>query len=265
MASRGAGDSSKPTEGLGKIVVRDVGIELVVAEIDLGTDGSNPASVSIDDTATNSDTLGKTQLVGSLLAESSDTLTSAGVFSVLKEYLLAFVLALMHATDEAGFAWVAQKSKREMEELAHHLINATHALEIVLDKIIQSNSVIKVLLPAFDTAIHADWDVSLLADGAAEAAVLVTSGDVGESITEIVKLGPFKQLCRHIVLEPKNFGDLHFDAHFASNIFQKIVVSVVDELGLLDRSVVKPQDNVSIIAIAFEVRPSNGNRLVGIG
>lgn len=68
MASRGASDGGKPAECLRKVVVRDAGIELVVAKIDLGAYGSNPPSVSIDDTATDSDALGETKLVSSLLA-----------------------------------------------------------------------------------------------------------------------------------------------------------------------------------------------------
>ena len=149
--------------------------------------------------------------------------------------------------------------------MAHHLINATHSLEVVLNKVIQANSVIEVLLPALYTAIHTDWDISLLADGAAEAAALVTRSNMGEGIAEVVKLGSCKELRRHVVLEPENLWDLHFDAHFASNVFEEVVVSAVDELGLLNRSVVEPQNDVSIIAIVLEVRPGNGDRLVGIG
>ncbi len=148
--------------------------------------------------------------------------------------------------------------------MAHHLIDASHAFEIVLNKVTETNSVIKVLLPALDTAIYTDRDVTLLADGAAEAAGLVTSSNVGKGIAEIVELGSCKELWRHVVLEPKNLRDLHFDTHFASDVSEQVVVSVIDELGLIDGTVVQPQNDVPVVSIVLEVGAGDGDWLVGI-
>lgn len=42
------------------------------------------------------------------------------------------------------------------------------------------------------------------------------------------------------------------------------MLSVVDLLGLFDRSVIEPQDDVAVIAIICEVWTGDGERLVGV-
>lgn len=149
--------------------------------------------------------------------------------------------------------------------MAHHLIDASHAFKIVFNQITQTNRVIKVFLPALDAAIHTNWDETLLADGAAKAATLISRSDMGEGISEIVELGSGEKLWGHIILEPENLGNFHFDAHFASDVSEEIVTCIVDELGLRDRSVVEPQNDIAVIAVVLEVRAGNGNRFVGVG
>lgn len=123
---------------------------------------------------------------------------------------------------------------------------------------------VKVLLPALDTAVHADGDVALLTDGAAEAAGLVASGQVGEGIRQVVKLAAGKEIGGHVVLEPEDLGDLHFDAHLAADVLEQLVLGGVDLFRLLDRAVVKPQDNVAIVAIVGEIGAGDGDGLVGV-
>ena len=61
----------------------EVGIQLIVTKINLGTDGSDPTSIGINDTTANSNAHGKTKLVGSLATEGAYELTSTKVSAVL--------------------------------------------------------------------------------------------------------------------------------------------------------------------------------------
>lgn len=149
-------------------------------------------------------------------------------------------------------------------EKAHHPIDTTHLLEFILGKISKANFVVKVLLPALDAAVDTNGDVALLTDDTAVAASLVASSQVCEGISKIVKLGTLKDLGRHVVLEPEHLGHLHLDAHLAANVLEKLVLGVVDLLGLLDRSMVKPQNDVPVVAVICKVRPCDGQRLIGI-
>lgn len=65
--------------------MRHTGVQLVTAKVDLGSDSANPASVGINDTASDGDALGKTELVGSLLAEGANTVASTGEYAVLEK------------------------------------------------------------------------------------------------------------------------------------------------------------------------------------
>jgi hypothetical protein len=147
---------------------------------------------------------------------------------------------------------------------AHHPVDASHALEIVFDKITEANIVVEILLPALDTTINTNGNVTLLADGAAEAAGLVASSNVSEGISQIVEFAASKELGRHVVLEPENLGDLHLDAHLAADVLEELMVGGVDLFRLLDGAVVEPQNNVAVVAIVVKVRACNGNGLVGV-
>ncbi len=155
-------------------------------------------------------------------------------------------------------------NREKKKERAHHPVNASHALEIILDEISEANLVVKIFLPALDAAINADGNVALLANGAAEAARLVAGSQVSKGIRQIVKLAAGKEIGRHVVLEPEDLGDLHLDAHLAANVLEQLVVGGVDLFRLLDRAVVKPQDNVAVVAIVGEVGAGDGNGLVGV-
>jgi hypothetical protein len=85
-----------------------------------------------------------------------------------------------------------------------------------------------------------------------------------QRIRQIIELAAIKELRWHVVLEPKNFGYLHFNAHLPSHISQEIVTGSVDLLGFFHWSVIQPEDDISIIAIIREVRTSDGNWFIGI-
>src|SRR5687768_17301762 len=114
---------------------------------------------------------------------------------------------------------------------AHHPVHATHALEVVLDQVAETNLLVKVLLPTLDTAINTNRDETLLTNGATEAPSLVASRQMGQSIRQIVKLALVPQLRRHVVLEPESLGDLHLDAHLATDVLEQLVTGRVDLLS----------------------------------
>lgn len=99
---------------------------------------------------------------------------------------------------------------------------------------------VKVFLPALDTAVYANGDETLLADGTAEAARLVTGSQMSKSVCQVIKLAAVEQLRGHVVLEPQNLGDLHLDAHLAANILEQLVAGSVDLVRFLDWTVIKP-------------------------
>lgn len=144
-------------------------------------------------------------------------------------------------------------------------MNTSHSLKVVLGQILEANRLKKVLLPALLTIVNADRDISLLADCAAEATGLITSGQVGKRVAQIVKLAAGKLLCRHIILEPKNLGDLHLDAHLATNIFEELVLGAVDQFSLVNGPVVEPENNVAVLAIVGELWASDGYGLIRVG
>lgn len=55
-------------------------------------------------------------------------------------------------------------------------MDATDALEIVLDQVPQTNRMVEVFLPSLDTSIYTDGNEALLADSAAVASGLIPSG-----------------------------------------------------------------------------------------
>lgn len=87
---------------------------------------------------------------------------------------------------------------------------------------------------------------------------------MGQSIGQVVELASGEQIGGHVVLQPQNLGNLHFDAHGATNIAQEVVTGGIDLVSLLDGSVVEPQNDVAIVAIVREVWAGDGYWLVGI-
>lgn len=87
---------------------------------------------------------------------------------------------------------------------------------------------------------------------------------MGQSIGQVVKLASLEQLGGHVVLEPENLGHFHLDAHSTSNVPQQVVTGVIDLLSLLHGAVVKPQDDIAIVAIVLEVRTGDRNRLISV-
>lgn len=158
----------------------------------------------------------------------------------------------------------ALESKGEKYEKAHHPIDTTHLFEIVLGKFAEANIMVEIFLPALDTAINAYRDKALLANNTAVATSFIASGQVCESICKIVELGTLEQLGRHVVLEPEDLGHLHLDAHLSADVFEELVLGVVDLLGLFNGPVVEPQNDVAVVTIVCEVRSGNGKRLVGV-
>lgn len=148
----------------------------------------------------------------------------------------------------------------------YHFINTTHSLEVVLADVAQANLSEEVFLPALDTAVNTHGDVSLLADGTAEATSLTSCSHVGESISQVVELALVEQFFGHVVLEPENLGDLHFNAHLSTDISEEVVVGGIDLLGLLNRPVVEPEDDIAVVAVLIvEFGARDTDRLVGLG
>lgn len=144
-------------------------------------------------------------------------------------------------------------------------MNTPHLLEVVFGQVTQANSLKEVFLPTLFTVVNTDGNVSLLTDGATKASGLIASSQVRKGIAQIVKLATGKLLSGHVVLEPKNLGDFHFNAHLATDIFKKLVLGAVDQFRLLNGAVVEPQDNVAVVAIVGKVRTGDGYRLIGVG
>jgi hypothetical protein len=147
---------------------------------------------------------------------------------------------------------------------AHHPVDSAHAFEVVLDQVIKPNGCVEVLLPALDTAVDTDWYETLLAYGAAKASRFVPGRQMGEGIAQIVELAAVEELGRHMVLQPQDLGDLHFNAHFATDISKEIVAGLIDLIRLIASSVVEPQNHVSCVAIVFKTGSGDGNWLVGV-
>lgn len=123
---------------------------------------------------------------------------------------------------------------------------------------------IKVLLPPLDAPVHPDGNIALLAHSTAETPRLGPRRHVRQRIRQIIKLAPVKQVGRHVVLEPKHLGHLHLDAHGAADVAQEVVARLVDGLGLGQRAVVQPQDDVAVVAVVGKVRAGHGDGLVGV-
>jgi len=147
----------------------------------------------------------------------------------------------------------------------YHPVDASHALEVVFCEVLEANFLEKVVLPALDTAVDTDRDKALLADDTAEAAGLTTSGNVCEGVGQIVELAPVEELLGHVVLEPKNLWNLHFNAHFTTDITKEVVVGGIDLVRLLLGTVVKPENDIAVVSVGIvKLGASDGDGLVGV-
>lgn len=146
---------------------------------------------------------------------------------------------------------------------ANHPVYTTHALEVIFAQFLQTNLLQEIVLPALNAAIYTNGHEALLADNTAEAASLVARGHVSQGVSQVVELALVEKLLRHVVLEPKDLGDFHLDGHLATNIAEEVVVGVVNLDCLVDWTVVQPQNDVAVVAVAVvEVGASDAHRLV---
>ena len=83
--------------------------------------------------------------------------------------------------------------------MKYYSIDSTYSLEVVFGQIAQPNLSQEILLPALHTAINTHGDISLLANDAAEASLLITSSYMLERVCEVVELTPVEQLRRHVI------------------------------------------------------------------
>lgn len=140
-------------------------------------------------------------------------------------------------------------------------MNSAYPLAVVLAQFLETNLDQEVLLPAFNTSIHADRNVSLLANGAAETPSLRACRQMRQGVGQIVEFACCKQLRGHVVLEPKDLGHLHLDTHLSADIAEKIVIGAIDLLHFIDRTMIEPENHIPLFL------PEAGrdrDRLIGI-
>jgi hypothetical protein len=135
--------------------------------------------------------------------------------------------------------------------MAYQAVDSSETSAVVFDQILKTNVFEEVLLPALLAAIDTDRDVALLADSRTEAASILASSHLSQSIAQIVEVAFRKQLWGHVVLQPQDLGHLHLNAHRATDITKEVVLGGIDLLGLLDGTVVEPQDDVSVVAVCI--------------
>lgn len=85
MTSRSSSDSCQATERLRHVVLCGTRIQLTRSKVNLGSNGTNPASICINDTASNCNTSWQAKLVASLLTQSAAKLSGTEIFSVLSD------------------------------------------------------------------------------------------------------------------------------------------------------------------------------------
>jgi hypothetical protein len=115
----------------------------------------------------------------------------------------------------------------------HLSLNAAHAPEVVFTQVLKADFSQEVGLPTLHAAINTDRHIALLADHGAVASLFVSSGNMGESICQVVKLAFVEDLLWHMILQPKGFGDFHFNGHLPTDIAEEIVPRSIDLLRLL--------------------------------
>lgn len=87
MAGRSSSNGGKTGEGLRDVVLIGARVEIPVWQANLGSDSTNPTSIGIDDTSTDSDTSGKTEVSSSFFAKSANLVTSSVVLSILRNWV----------------------------------------------------------------------------------------------------------------------------------------------------------------------------------
>lgn len=115
---------------------------------------------------------------------------------------------------------IGRRNILDIKKQAHHLVDATHTLEISLYQVMKTNLGQKVFLPAFHGAIHANGDIPLFASHTTVASLFITSGDVRQGIGQIVKFAAIEELLGHVIFQPHNLRDLHLNGHLPPNISQ---------------------------------------------
>lgn len=83
VAGRSPGDSSKTGEGLMPVITGVLGGKGVRSQADLGAHGTNPASISVDDTRADSNAFWETKILCCLFGEGATFLAGGEVGSVL--------------------------------------------------------------------------------------------------------------------------------------------------------------------------------------
>lgn len=133
MTCRGTGNSSEASESVRHIVLLvGVGrVEVLLVEADLCSYSTDPTSIGVNDTSTDSNAGRKTQVGSGLFGEGADALSSSGILAIL-------------ATSQSMF--ISSCSKRRV----YHPVNASHALKVVLGKVFKTNFGKEVVLPALD-------------------------------------------------------------------------------------------------------------------
>lgn len=84
---------------------------------------------------------------------------------------------------------------------------------------------------------------------------------MGQGISQIIKSTTFEEFLGHMVFEPEDFWNFHFNGHLATDVAKKIVSGCIDLVSLLNGTVVQPKDDITI---RVEVRTSDGNGLIRI-
>jgi hypothetical protein len=124
--------------------------------------------------------------------------------------------------------------------MPYQSVDPSKTSAVVFDQVLKTNVLEEVLLPTLLAAVDTNRDVALLADGRTEATGVLTSGHLGQSIAQVVEVALCKQLWGHVVLQPKDLGHLHLNAHRATNVTEEVVLGGIDLLRLLDGTVVEP-------------------------
>jgi hypothetical protein len=84
VAGRSSSNSGQTGKGLRNIVLVGTRLEVRVWQANLGSDSTDPSSVSVDDTSTDGDTRRETKVSSSLFTKSADLVTSSVVLSALR-------------------------------------------------------------------------------------------------------------------------------------------------------------------------------------
>ena len=84
MAGRCSSNSGQTSKGLRDVVLVGAGLEVSVGQANLGSDGTDPTSVGINDTSTDGNTSRQAEVSSSLLAKSANLVTSSVVLSALR-------------------------------------------------------------------------------------------------------------------------------------------------------------------------------------